>query len=263
MSETFDVGAGPFTHPGRNGDHEAPASISVAPHHVSIEEGYELWAPIYDLTPNPLLALEARTLPRLLPCIDGRYVLDIACGTGRWLDQLLGQGARGGVGVDASSAMLAVAATKPKLRGRLVRADCLSLPFRSEIADMVVCSFALAHLPDLAAFVAELSRLVKCGADLYVTDVHPEGYKAGWRSSFRLSQGVVEIPTYARSVEQILRAFKAGGFELVDCVEPHFDEADRPIFLEAKKARLFEQVCQLPAVLICHFTRSYGIWPIA
>lgn len=262
MIRDSEVAAGSSNDPGVYRDQKPLTSDGIDPRQVTIEEAYDLWAPIYDATPNPLLGLEARTLAPLFDRVAGSYVLDVACGTGRWLYRLLEQGAREGVGVDFSAAMLAVAATKAELRGRLVRATCVSLPFRSDVADLIVCSFAAAHLPDLPAFAGELSRLAKCGADLYLTDVHPEGLKAGWRSSFRSSHGVVEVPTYPRSVDQILRAFAVGGFELVDCLEPHFEEPDRPVFVKGKKAHLFEEFRQLPAVLICHFTRSYRRRPL-
>jgi ubiquinone/menaquinone biosynthesis C-methylase UbiE len=246
----------PPVDPGTNRDHGGPVSVPIDLCHVSIEEGYELWAPSYDLAPNPLLALEARELKPRFPNLKGRYVLDVACGTGRWLEGLLSRGARSGVGVDLSSAMLAVATAKATLRGRLVRADCLSLPFRSELADLVVCSFALAHLRGLAAFAGELSRLARRGADTFVTDLHPQAYAAGWRSAFRHSRGVVEIPAFVRPVEQVLSAFATCGFELLECVESKLSEPEKQIFGDAKKPDLFEQVRHVPAVLICHFARS-------
>ena len=56
-----------------------------APRWVSPHEGHVLWAPSYEETPNALLALEERTLDPLLPDLRGKSVLDLACGTGRWL----------------------------------------------------------------------------------------------------------------------------------------------------------------------------------
>ena len=74
---------------------------------VSVQEGYERWAPTYDRDPNPLLALEERQLKLMIPPLEGKRVLDLACGTGRWLAWLMKGGARTGVGVDFSPAMLA------------------------------------------------------------------------------------------------------------------------------------------------------------
>jgi malonyl-CoA O-methyltransferase len=77
------------------------------PRVLSVDKGYELWAPTYDQDLNPLLALEERVLTPLLPSLQGKVVLDLGCGTGRWLKRLLESGASEGAGLDASSAMLA------------------------------------------------------------------------------------------------------------------------------------------------------------
>ena len=50
---------------------------------------FDAWAQVYDTQANPLLVLEERFLRRLLPDIDGKDILDIGCGTGRWLEHLL------------------------------------------------------------------------------------------------------------------------------------------------------------------------------
>src|SRR5262245_20711770 len=80
---------------------------------VGIEEGYERWAPAYDLTVNPVLALEERHIMPLLGTFEKGAVLDLACGTGRWLQKLVDRGAGIGVGIDSSAAMLRVANEKP------------------------------------------------------------------------------------------------------------------------------------------------------
>lgn len=89
-------------------------------------------------------------------------VLDVACGTGLFLDRL-GMISDLVVGVDASREMLEGA----KRRGAsgsvsLVRADCAWLPLRDEMAD---CVFAISLLKadggQLGEQVAEMSRVVR------------------------------------------------------------------------------------------------------
>ena len=223
---------------------------------VSIEEGYELWAATYDRDLNPLLALEERTLDPLLPPMQAKNVLDLACGTGRWLGRLLGSGARHAIGIDLSPAMLARASTKNPLRGRLVRGNCLSLPIRAELADIVICSLAVGHIPDLRDLAQEVARVTKPESDLYLTDVHPEAYAKGWRSGFRHEMGSREIATFAHSKDDVLQTFRGRGFEISLCLEPHFAEPERPLFERAGKIALFDEFCQLPALLICHFARG-------
>jgi ubiquinone/menaquinone biosynthesis C-methylase UbiE len=221
--------------------------------YVSVAEGYERWAPTYDQAPNPLLNLEARKVATLLPNLSGKRVLDLACGTGRWLERISAQGADSAIGVDLSAAMLRVAEKKPAIGGRLAQADCLNLPFRSAVFDLVVCSFAVGHIPDLGAMVRELARVTKRGADVFVSDLHPEAYARGWRTGFRDSRSAVQIEMSPRTAEEIIRAFYAEGFECLTHVPLCLGKPERRIFAQAGKSHLFTPACQVPAVLVCHF----------
>jgi len=230
-----------------------PLSSPVALRRVSVAEGYDLWAATYDHDPNALLALEERALPPLLPHLQGKRVLDVACGTGRWLARLLGKGARSGAGADFSSVMLQAGMSNARLRGRLARADCLALPFQSGIGDLLICSFALGHIDGLVMVAREFARVTRPYADVFVTDLHPEGYARGWRPTFHYRSESIEISTSPHSVQEVREAFTSTGFELVRLIEPHLDEPEKPIFEQAGKIYLFDRVRDIPAVLICHF----------
>lgn len=230
-----------------------PLSTPVAPRRVSVAEGYDLWAATYDHDPNPFLALEERALWSLLPDLRGKQVLDVACGTGRWLERLLGAGARAGAGADFSPAMLRVGESKPGLRGRLATAHCRALPFRSGIADLLICSFALGHIDDLVCVAREFARVTKPRADAFITDLHPEGRAKGWQTAFRNRGESLEIMACGHSVCEIREAFASSRFELVRLIEPRLDEPERPIFEQAGRTYLFDRVRDIPAVLICHF----------
>src|SRR5215469_5911933 len=114
-----------------------------AGHSVAAEVGYARWASTYDQTPNPLLAVEERYLASLLPEMRGLRVLDLACGTARWLRTLAPKGIGLGVGIDLSAEMLRVAQPNLGQSSHLVRANCLNLPLEDAAFDLVICSFAL------------------------------------------------------------------------------------------------------------------------
>ena len=77
-----------------------------------IQAAYDRLACSYDSQPNPLLVLEERYLERLLPELENRDLLDIGCGTGRWLAQFIHQRPRSITGIDISTPMLEMAAAK-------------------------------------------------------------------------------------------------------------------------------------------------------
>jgi ubiquinone/menaquinone biosynthesis C-methylase UbiE len=222
---------------------------------VSVQEGYERWAPTYDRDPNPLLALEERQLRLMIPPLAGKRVLDLACGTGRWLELMMAGGAGSGVGVDFSPAMLAAAKEKPDIRRRIVQADCRAIPFAHAVFDLVVCSFAVGHIPDLRVVAREVARVATPNADVYVTDLHPLAYGQGWQAGFRDRWGAVEITTWPRSTQEFLAPWISAGFDCAQLVECRFSEPERPVFTQAGKGDVFERYCTVPAVLVCHFER--------
>ena len=244
-----------------NVESEVPASIEIEPsgpagsRSVSAAEGYERWAPAYDWEPNPLLAREERHLLPLLRNLQSKRVLDLACGTGRWLERLMTQGCASGVGIDRSAGMLRVAGEKCAITGRLARAACESLPFCGTVFDLAILSFALGHISDLGSMIRDLARVTKPEADLFVSDLHPDAYDRGWRVGFRDQSSAVQIETFSRATEEILRQFCSHGFECVTQATLWLEEPEKPIFVRAGKADRFAQACQSPAVLVLHFRR--------
>jgi ubiquinone/menaquinone biosynthesis C-methylase UbiE len=216
-------------------------------------EGYNRWAGTYDSGLNPLLALEERCVFPLLPRMQNLRVLDLACGTGRWFDVLVKRGANSVVGVDLSMAMLSVSASRRNCKSRLVRADICDLPFPVSHFDFAICSFAVGHISDIALFACECRRVLKPRASLWVTDVHPEGYKAGWRTGFRDGSGRVEIETVNRTIEELVIAFHQAGFPSAELNQFAFGLAEETIFLRSGRSQSFPDVCRIPAILMGQF----------
>jgi ubiquinone/menaquinone biosynthesis C-methylase UbiE len=222
---------------------------------VSVEAGYKRWAATYDQTPNPILALEERYLLPLLPSIAGKHVLDLACGTGRWLEVLLEAKAAHGIGIDLSPAMLDVARQKAAIAGRLGIADCLELPFKQSAFDLAICSFALEHIANLSAAAAEWSRVLKPPGDLYISQLHPAAHTGGWRVGFRDRWGAMQIEAAPHSSKEIIATFIGAGFELERALECFIGEPERSLFVSAGKNRIFDAASKMPAIVIMHFRR--------
>ena len=185
-------------------------------------EAHALWAETYDLNPNPLLALEERIVRPILPNMQGMTVLDVACGTGRWLAKLLDYRPRAAMGLDLSPAMLQQARCKPLLQERLIQADCMKIPVGSAAVDFAISSFAVSYVSHLHHFASELSRVMRNGGYLLLTDFHPSAHLRGWKRSFRHHGNIVEIASHERSVGCICDAFEARGFELTSRMDVHF-----------------------------------------
>jgi ubiquinone/menaquinone biosynthesis C-methylase UbiE len=222
---------------------------------ISAAEGYERWAATYDSFPNPLLAREERHLLSLLGDLSGKTILDLACGTGRWLEILLRRGAAIGVGIDCSPSMLRSARQKRSVSSRLAHATCEMLPLRAQSFDLAVCSFAVGHIRELGHLVRELAWVMKPGADVFVTDLHPDAYARGWRVGFREREVSFQIDMLPRAAEQISAVFTAEGFALVSHDSLWLGDQEQPIFLRAGRSQAFAKACQLPAILACRFRR--------
>lgn len=230
--------------------------MSAATIYLSPGDAHALWASSYDENPNPVLSLEERTLEPLLPSLKGCQALDVACGTGRWLANLSRCGASAAAGLDLSPAMLEQAARKPGIGGWLVEADAKAMPFRRSFADFVICSFGMSYIADLAAFSKEISRVVKNGGVVALTDLHPSAQARGWKRSFRYNGAVVEISSFPRSIECVQQAFAEQDFVTTTVVEAEFGEAERPIFEKAGKGNLWEGMGGEPAIYACVFRRK-------
>jgi ubiquinone/menaquinone biosynthesis C-methylase UbiE len=188
--------------------------------------------------------------------MNHKLVLDLACGTGRWLQNLVALGARSGVGVDFSAAMLRIAAIKPAIACRLTRADCTRLPFPAGLFDFAICSFALGHFHDLRAVSGEFATILRPGADLVLSDVHPDAYARGWRTGFRQERIALEIQTVHHSFAEILEQFGSSGFDCCDLLSESLGEPERPLFIRAGREHLFQSACKIPAVFIARFRRN-------
>ncbi|HWE82674.1 MAG TPA: methyltransferase domain-containing protein, partial [Gaiellaceae bacterium] len=95
-------------------------------------------------------------------------VLDAGCGTAALLPWLRDAGAREVVGVDAEPGRIA-AARRRFPESRWLRADLRNLPFPAAQFDAGVCLGVLEYIPDHAAALRELVRVVKPGGPVVVS----------------------------------------------------------------------------------------------
>jgi malonyl-CoA O-methyltransferase len=201
-------------------------------------EAYRRWAPTWDDCPSPIVSLEAAWMAPRLGELGGKRVLDAGCGTGRWLTELLQSGAVV-VGIDLSAAMLGRACRKPGVAGRVAVADLAALPVAPAWADLALCALALGHLPDPLAAFERLAAAVRPGG----------------RRTFSAGGQTWEAASYLYAADALAARAAAAGLVPIETASLAFGEEQREIFRAAGKARMFEEVRGLPAVLAAHWRR--------
>jgi ubiquinone/menaquinone biosynthesis C-methylase UbiE len=116
-------------------------------------------------------------------------LLEVGCGTGRWLD-LLATDCRPAVGLDLSPGMLAEASKRPS-ELRLVRGRAGRLAFADASFDLVYCVNAIHHFWEPRRFIAEARRLLRPGGRLAVVGMDPHARQESWYV-YRYFEGVYE-----------------------------------------------------------------------
>jgi len=207
--------------------HEFPHSLALSPVEHELIDGYARWSATYD-GHNPLIEAEEPHVHALLGALVGPGVraLDAACGTGRHAAWLAAQGCDV-VGVDQSAEMLAVAREKVP-GGEFHEGALTALPFADGSFDVATCALALCHLADPSAALVELARVLRPGGTLIVTDPHTSSALLGGQAFFG---GIVPgepmrwVRNHYHSAATWLRAFRAAGLDVTECLEPEFTEA--------------------------------------
>jgi cytosine/adenosine deaminase-related metal-dependent hydrolase/ubiquinone/menaquinone biosynthesis C-methylase UbiE len=218
---------------------------------------FDTWAQVYDEQPNPLLMLEQRYLSQLLPDIGGLHVLDVGCGTGRWLQLLESRSAASLVGVDSSTKMLQRAADKVGASCSLRLGTCVALPVADNAIDIVVSSFVLSYLASLKDFARELYRVARPGAHIFLTDMHPDtAVTCNWTRSFTCDGSTEKLDVNGHSLQIVIDIFKAYGFELLANIQPPFGLEERKIFEDNHKLDFYEQSVNLPGIYILQLQKK-------
>src|SRR5215469_1255718 len=214
-------------------------------------DAFTLWSRVYDHQANPLLSLEERFLAELLLPVKGLDVVDVGCGTGRWLQRLSPFGPSSLTGVDSSPEMVGCAREKLGASATVLVGEAESMPLRSSSADLIVASFVTSYLPEIYRLAAEVRRVARPTARVYLSDLHPATASAcRWRRSFKSAGTEVELPTYRHSVTEVIDWFEAFGFDVSLLLEPAFESPEREILQAAGKIEAFHAAAGRPAIYI-------------
>ena len=221
-------------------------------------EAYALWATSYPAhAHNPVMRAEERAMLGLMPgALHGQAVLDVGCGSGRYMLHALRRGAARVTGVDLSPHMLARAGTElaalhADAPVALVQGSLAALPLPDAQADLTVCGLVVGHLDDLRQSLAELRRVIRPGGTLLCSDVHPIGHALGWRRDFK-SGGLSYAVRHTRHLYSHWHAACAGlGLRIEQVLEPMLDPADVPA-----GAHFDRMALEVPVALVFQLRRA-------
>jgi ubiquinone/menaquinone biosynthesis C-methylase UbiE len=219
--------------------------------------GYARWSATYDRPGNPLISVEQPVVWALLDALPRGRALDAACGTGRHAAHLAERG-HDVTGVDGSPEMLEIARTRDP-NTRFLEGDLHALPVEDGEFDVAVCALALGHCADLRTPVAELTRAVRSGGSLVLSDLHPVMSVAGGQALFESGDGSLAfVREHVHLHGEYLDAFGASGLDIVRCVEPRFGPAEAG--MQGMAAQFIPEATQaafagLPGALIWQLER--------
>jgi malonyl-CoA O-methyltransferase len=221
-------------------------------------EAYALWASSYPAhAHNPVMQAEERAMLGLMPAtLHGQAVLDVGCGSGRYMLHALRRGAARVVGVDLSSPMLAragveLAAWQAAADIELVQGSLEALPVPDARANLTLCGLVVGHLGDLQRALAELCRVTRPGGTLLCSDVHPIGHALGWLRDFK-SDGRHYAVQHTRHLYSHWHAACAAlGLRIEQVLEPMLDPADIPAGAHFDRAAL-----AVPVALVFRLRRE-------
>lgn len=236
-------------------DHGSFSELQDAPAR-RVDEGYEAWSETYDEIANPLLEAELRAIAPLLDSLEPGRVLDAACGTGRHSHYLGALRGHRVMGVDVSTQMLLKA--RKKSPGSLVCGDLLRLPLADHSMDAAVCALALTHISDLRAPISELSRVVRKGGRLLISDVHPMAVALGAHALYKDAEGrSAFVRNYLHWHSHYIAAFQDARLAINGCLEMPYNKRELATFrMHQAVPRAYESALgDLPVILLWDLER--------
>lgn len=182
-------------------------------------DAYRLWADDYQpAAHNTLMTIEEKAMIELMPSLDGKTALDLACGTGRWGVYAQKHGASAVFGTDNSWEML-----KQGVLPQIAVGTLSKLPFVDGCFDVILCGLAVGHLPSdiMKNAIQEMGRVLKRDGVALVSDLHPFQALNGAQRTFQGGdRKVYAVEHYVHQYVDYHQVAREAGLRIADVREP-------------------------------------------
>jgi ubiquinone/menaquinone biosynthesis C-methylase UbiE len=108
--------------------------------------------------------------------VEGKAVLDCACGTGYGLEMYAAAGAGALTGVDVDAEAVEQSKRRNGEGATILKGDIRELPLEDDSFDVVTCFETIEHVEDATAGIAELHRVLKPDGILVISSPNPDVY---------------------------------------------------------------------------------------
>jgi ubiquinone/menaquinone biosynthesis C-methylase UbiE len=224
-------------------------------------KAYDLWSAQYDLQPdNLMLELDEQLVRNMLSQIriEGRNVVDVGCGTGRHWQKFLEKKPARLAGYDVSAGMLQVLKQKfPSAEAYLIHENKLNEKARS--CDVLVSTLTMAHIEEPEEAFAEWDRILKPGADIFITDYHPQTLAKGGKRTFSHKGKTVAVRNYVHFIEAIVAMTRQLHWEHISLTELKLDDSMKSWYEKQNAMHVFEKFKGTPLIYGLHLKKPDGI----
>ena len=216
--------------------------------------GYDRWAASYDDN-DPSTWLDEPFLVKHLKPFPGCRILDVGCGTGRYLRRVPPSAYRI-IGVDLSRNMLARAYRQvwDRTDVSLIQSSAGCLPFKPRSFDRIMSGLVVDHMASPGRWFRALFTLLTMNGRAVVAAVHPDMQRVtGWDIDIQQdNEQAISIPGYIHEVNHLLAAAREEGFSVEAMEEPRVTAA----MLDHRPAWSKKLGC--PALLLLALTANRG-----